>query len=348
MRASSSGAAPLRCPARASMVLVSLACVLSAQAARAEGMPSVVTALPTRVSIGDDLRLCVTMWSELLADAKGAAIGLYLDDIWMADTPAEPLGDTDKAKDCTYVRFELRRSPGNKMAWTRLLGRPGVRDPVVTTAVGPQDPTKTIARGAQVEVVLWKGYKSLALALVSVALLALALFSFFSRNQLIRDDAWPTVGKPTFSLGRVQFALWIFQVSIAFLLLWGATGDADTLTPSILVLVGMSAATTLGSVLIGHSKEQADQAAHAAAAPPNAAPPAPPASQGFLNDILTDVNGYSLHRVQAAIWTVIVSILFWASIWRELAMPEFSEVLLGLMGISSGTYLFMKIPEKQS
>ncbi len=74
----------------------------------------------------------------------------------------------------------------------------------------------------------------------------------------------------------------------------------------------------------------------------------PQASQGFLNDILTDSTGVSFHRFQMATWTVVLGVLFIYSVWNRLSMPEFSATLLGLLGISSGTYLGFKIPEKQN
>ena len=74
----------------------------------------------------------------------------------------------------------------------------------------------------------------------------------------------------------------------------------------------------------------------------------PPKSEGFLSDILTDANGISLHRFQIAIWTVVLGCIFLASIYSSLAMPQFSDTLLALMGISGGTYIGFKFPENQS
>jgi hypothetical protein len=70
-----------------------------------------------------------------------------------------------------------------------------------------------------------------------------------------------------------------------------------------------------------------------------------PASENFLIDILSDANGVSFHRFQMAAWTVILIIIFMVSVWRDLVMPDFSPTLLGLMGISSGTYIGFKFPE---
>jgi hypothetical protein len=73
-----------------------------------------------------------------------------------------------------------------------------------------------------------------------------------------------------------------------------------------------------------------------------------PVSESFFKDILTDANGITLHRFQIVIWTVVLGALFVYGVYRELAMPEFSGTLLALMGISSGTYLGFKIPERQN
>jgi hypothetical protein len=71
-------------------------------------------------------------------------------------------------------------------------------------------------------------------------------------------------------------------------------------------------------------------------------------SQGFLTDILSDENGVSFHRLQMLVWTIILGLLFIHSVWTRLSMPEFPSTLLALQGITSGTYLGFKIPEKQS
>lgn len=73
-----------------------------------------------------------------------------------------------------------------------------------------------------------------------------------------------------------------------------------------------------------------------------------PITDGFFADLLTDANGYTFHRLQVVVWTVVLGIIFLWSVWRTLSMPEFSETVLALMGISAGTYLGFKIPERQT
>jgi hypothetical protein len=97
------------------------------------------------------------------------------------------------------------------------------------------------------------------------------------------------------------------------------------------VLMGIASGTALGANVVTDSK-----------------PPVKQKSQSFLADLLTDDSGWALHRLQLAAWTMILGVLFVYDIWRDLAMPQFGDTLLGLMGVSSGSYVGLKIPEKQS
>ena len=74
----------------------------------------------------------------------------------------------------------------------------------------------------------------------------------------------------------------------------------------------------------------------------------PPASEGFLKDILTDAQGTSFHRLQMFIWTLVLVFVFGWEVYDNLAMPDFNNSLLALMGISAGTYIGFMIPEKHS
>jgi hypothetical protein len=73
-----------------------------------------------------------------------------------------------------------------------------------------------------------------------------------------------------------------------------------------------------------------------------------PVSVTFWDDLVTDANGPSFHRFQMIAWTLILGGLFLVGVYKDLAMPQFSGTMLALMGISAGTYLGFKIPEKQN
>ena len=191
--------------------------------------------------------------------------------------------------------------------------------------------------------------------------------------------------KASYSLARCQMAWWFFLVAASFSYIWLMLGNYDSLTAGVLILTGISASTGLASAVIDSNKQEQRKAledekvdvssridALVAAIPsvPAAAATALVADQfhrrarldqiasalgnlprpagqsnGFLNDILRDETGISFHRFQMAAWTIILGIVFIASVYSHLTMPDFSATLLGLMGISSGTYIGFKIPD---
>ena len=138
-----------------------------------------------------------------------------------------------------------------------------------------------------------------------------------------------------YSLSLFQMSFWFFLVIAAYVFMWLITDELDTITDSILGLIGIGAATALGAALIDKNK--------------TAPMPDEPGgkSRGFLNDVMSDPTGVSLHRFQMFVWTLVLGVIFIGSVYKNLEMPEFSATLLGLMGISSGTYLGFKVPEKQ-
>jgi hypothetical protein len=73
----------------------------------------------------------------------------------------------------------------------------------------------------------------------------------------------------------------------------------------------------------------------------------PRSSQGFIADILSDDYGISFHRFQMVGITLVLIIIFVVSVVRSLTMMDFDSELLALMGISSGTFIGLKLPTQQ-
>jgi hypothetical protein len=111
-----------------------------------------------------------------------------------------------------------------------------------------------------------------------------------------------------------------------------------------LILLGLSAATGLTANAIDSQPPAAGPAPQVPTPPP--APT--PASQGFLTDLLSDADGVTIYRLQLAIWTLVLAVVFGYSVWTNLAMPEFDAMLLGLLGISNGTYVGFKLPASRT
>src|SRR5260370_5551537 len=346
---------PARCQEQRTLALLWL--IVLASSAWSE---SLAQTSPVVASLGAPLEVKVKDLDELVKQAGDRPLGLFLDDVWIPDIPAEII--VSSGVPSSQVRFLLVRSTTNRAAWGRLLGRPGARKEQVPSAVGTQD-RKVVTAGPQVELKLLPAAQGKIVLIAAILFVLAAVAVLFRWNGMLRDYV-PNSVKGPFSLGRVQMAFWFFNIALAFFVIWAATGASDTITVQLLALMGISSWTALGSVVISSNKnEQAHNAVKTAASELAAAPTSqmaknsltdaqamatPPHSTGILDDLLTDANGYSLHRVQMLIWTLVLGALFWASVWHDLAMPEFSETLLALMGISAGTYLGFKIPEKQS
>lgn len=166
---------------------------------------------------------------------------------------------------------------------------------------------------------------------------SLAIFIHLCRRtSLIRTGTNLVPRDRPYSLALFQMSFWFFLVIAAYVFMWLITDELDTITDSVLALIGIGAATALGSALIDDKKSTPQ--------------PEEPGgtTRGFLDDLLSDPNGVSLHRFQMFVWTLVLGIIFVGSVYKDLGMPEFSATLLGLMGISSGTYLGFKVPEKSA
>lgn len=186
-----------------------------------------------------------------------------------------------------------------------------------------------------------------------------------------------------FSLAQTQMTWWfcIILGSFVFLVLnkWLASGGVLTeqilngiLIEQNLILMGIGTGTALGATIIEQVKQPAagdppkttldkfKAVVKAIKALDDACQKVPPemikerddlaaklASQSFLRDILTDVDGISLHRFQALIWTVVVGAVFLVAVYTGgKAMPKLDNLILAVLGISAGTYLGFKVPEQ--
>jgi hypothetical protein len=300
--------------------------------------------------------------------------------------------------------------------------------------------------------VLWAIFARRGGAMCCAAFLVIFFFGFLylaNCTELLRDSGpKPPKGKfRTYSLARFQMAFWFFLSVCAFVFLWMITDSKDTITGTVLTLMGIGAGTALGAEAQNQPKiedmkkrvaDLKDKQAKAQKNPPEGtfdendkcelkrltvltldvpcvegeqkrlqdaidsltkglAPDAlnarlaelaqvaartaaqqaemdgirnllaqwqslpqmkarvaeiqsvldaRPVSKDFFSDILTDDVGISFHRFQMFVWTIVCGIIFVFSVYRQLAMPQYNETLLALMGISSGTYLGFMYAEK--
>ncbi|MGA8809298.1 MAG: hypothetical protein WB973_15615 [Thermoanaerobaculia bacterium] len=285
---------------------------------------------PRKAGLDDRLSLHVQNFGALLKQANGNCQGIVL---FVEGMPLK--GDKPESCDTVagHVRYRLLRDPNDDTAWHTLLGSPRNYSHTVDVSVG-SDAQFPIASSAtfDLEVIPAIQFR----IFIGLMVLALGLLIHLCRNtSLIRSGTHPVSSERPYSLSLFQMTFWFFLVIAAYVFMWLINDELDTITDSVLGLIGIGAATALGAALIDKNK--------------TAPLPDEPGgrSKGFLNDVMSDPTGISLHRFQMFVWTIVLGVIFIGSVYKNLEMPEFSATLLGLMGISSGTYLGFKVPEKQ-
>jgi hypothetical protein len=150
------------------------------------------------------------------------------------------------------------------------------------------------------------------------------------KSDILRDiGPNPATGRKSYSLALVQMATWFFVIMTSWLLLYVVKHTFNTITDTLVILMGISAGTGMGGMAIDTNRNKPVKQ-----------------SQGFLKDILSDEYGISFHRFQIFSWTIVMVAVFIRQVTAYMTMPEFDASLLMLMGISSGTYLGFKVTEK--
>jgi hypothetical protein len=183
---------------------------------------------------------------------------------------------------------------------------------------------------------------SLILGALSFFLALLALVCAAQISAILRDGGVNS----KFSLARVQMAFCLYLITASFVFIWLVTGDYNgVLTPQSLTLIGISSTTALMAISVDAGAPVAPVAAVAPVAT-GALAAIRAAFLKFLTDILSDADGVALHRLQIAVWTLILGVVFFAEIIRSFRLPTFDSNLLILMGISGATYVGFKFQEK--
>jgi hypothetical protein len=300
--------------------------------------------------------------------------------------------------------YHLEITPENKKVWIDLLGAPHTLREAATLSVGLEKSSAfdSVYQTNPVTLTVISPVYGLIALVVILGTLFFMIWLVRNTNVIREPGPPPAPGKRRpYNLGRAQMAFWFFQIYASYMAIWLVTAALDTITSSLLALMGISAGTALGEALIDTGKDTTkanqlqdltaekqalDQGIAQTQADLDAIDPSSPsatdvanreslvrqltetrtrmnqidqqlrafnsqqsapASSGFLRDILSDSSGYSFHRFQIFAWTIVLGIIFVSSVYNNLTMPEFSTTLLGLMGLSAGTYIGFKFPEQK-
>ncbi|MBE7171986.1 MAG: hypothetical protein INR73_15475 [Williamsia sp.] len=190
------------------------------------------------------------------------------------------------------------------------------------------------------------------IAAIVILFLVLAVNSNILREVVNDSDAFQENGqklqqlqksriqfKYPYSLSRVQFGIWTVIISSSYIYLSLCKGDCANIpvNKTALVLMGIYSGLAAASTLIDKREINDSRPRHQNTP-----------SQGFFVDILSDDNGISLHRFQNLVWSVIAVVVYLykvAEIKTGCILPELSDTLLALTGLSTATYLVLRTKE---
>ena len=303
---------------------------------------------------------------------------LLFDGIKMANLPSA-ISQLDDGRALRFS-FYLERNPQNKEsreAWNALFkAKSEYLMPIeVSLIVGNELPL--LLQSAYPCYFFVAPTSEILFMIVSALLILLVAYYLIVNNTDMLKDK----NTGHYSLGKSQMTFWGLLVILAFISVWILTGTIEHIPEQSLILLGISGATGLSSILIGNSKKSnilteitklrhdmqklIEQRDISITFPPENKNQLtahlqkieaisvqlknqnqPMQSNGFWRDICDDGDGMSFHRLQVVIWTIILGMIFARSVADSMSIPEFPETLLVLMGISNLTYLGFKIPEK--
>lgn len=322
----------------------------------------------------ENLELLLNRKECLANEGNSKELVLFLDNRPLKNTTENPPVDPATER----MHFTLVRNADTKDVWTYLLEMPRWETSKTKVSVGLEDTFAIDSEdAAHINLIViphgWSIFWLVVIFIFIIGFLYLASVSSIIRNP---GNVSNNVNEMPFSLAKTQAAWWFFIILASYLFIGVITGDFNTtITTTVLGLFGISAGTAVGSAVLNSSKntetnrqKKLNEADSLEAEAQNVTATAESQmslqeqeekeaktekvkklrgiTTGFITDILTDKDGISFHRFQAAALSIVLGFIFIYQVYATLAMPEFSGTLLTLLLISSGTYLGFKLPQK--
>jgi len=167
-------------------------------------------------------------------------------------------------------------------------------------------------------------------------ILAIGALLLGIHSNLLRDTS--AAARRPFSFARVQLLWWVLIIAFCFLHQYGLPLELPVPNETCLVLLGIGVGTTtVAQVLDGRQRQVGDR--HGIQVTQDME------GQGFFNDILSDDNGVSVHRLQALVFNVIYGAAFFTHFVREQTFDTYGTVQYAVLGLSSAGYLGLKALE---
>jgi hypothetical protein len=268
---------------------------------------------------------------------------------------------------CNKLYFQLKRDTSKTSPWNSLFSYSYYfKSPkVLGISIGTKEKVLTNCVSIYLDTtgswMYWVGYLLILLLLITVCFLYKRLLrdgppfsdsdhitvlkTIKANNEPLSEKEIYQTDLP-FSLSRFQLLFWTILIIISIIYIWIYTDSLITPSTTVLLLLGISGGTHLIGRTIDNDKSKQANVAPADRLTVKQFHEKGYTSKGLFQDMLSDENGLSVHRFQLLLFTIVLGIYFLWQVIYYLAMPDFNETLLLLMGISSTTYTGIKITEK--
>lgn len=240
--------------------------------------------------------------------------------------------------DSLWIPFELTRNSQTQEAWKtlyRINNHWYDNEDIITADLGwegmfPINQSNTSKAKTRISLVFYQPF-IFWIWFVFYALFIVLFIYLCAKTNIIRESCGNNKG--AFSLSQTQLVFWTVVVIGGFIYSVVLTDLTNSLNSSVLLLLGISIGTSGIANSIDYYKRQKN---NVMALKPH---------RNFLFDILSDGDNISVQRAQILMWNIVFGIYFITFTIDNKTMPEFSDTLLVLSGVSSSFYLGGKITE---
>ncbi len=284
--------------------------------------------------LAEEISVTIANGKELIDEARqnNKNIILFFDRMPLKEVyPQSYVINSDKDD----LRFFIGHTDGPIAFWDNFISsrKPGqffTRKVSASVGLEDQTPIPTLVENEKSFTLILVNKTWFTVSVVIIVAITALFLLLAAKTNILRDvGPNPEVGRKPYSLALVQMAVWFFAIMTSWLLLYVVRHSFNTISDTLVLLMGISAGTGIGGVAIDTNRSSPVKQ-----------------SQGFIRDIVSDDYGVSFHRFQIFAWTIVLVAVFVRQVTAYLTMPEFNSSLLVLMGISSGTYLGVKATEK--
>jgi hypothetical protein len=183
-------------------------------------------------------------------------LSLYFDGVRIAELKSPPQQVADKELRLIFRLDRDANDDASRKAWDTLFKNKNEYEMTIeqpALAIGGDLPL-AVHSDHPLKFYVATEYEILVTFVACLAILGIVYWILVNKTDMLRDR-----GTGYYSLGKSQMAFWGLVVVLSFAGVWYLTRTMERIPPQVLILIGISAATGLGAIVIGNSKKTASQ-----------------------------------------------------------------------------------------